>query len=239
MAIKRIKIKVKETIVSLICEEKFIPIAEKEIVNQRKLLEDYIKNDPGFKLTLKPYIVPYNAPEIVKRMAKESVKAGVGPMACVAGAIAEYTLKAIIKKGAEHAIVDNGGDIAMKINHPVIVGIYSGENSICDIGLKFYPSNSIIGICTSSATIGHSLSFGKADAVVVISKNVPLADAIATSLCNSIKQKNKNIIKERISSFMISEIDGIIVFYGDIIGFAGNLPEIVQTKVDPVLITKG
>ncbi|MCP2519085.1 UPF0280 family protein [Candidatus Aminicenantes bacterium AC-335-A11] len=238
MAIKRTKIKIKETIISLICEERFIPIAEKEIINQRKLLEDYIKNDPLFKSTLKPYIVPYNAPEIVKRMAVESAKAGVGPMACVAGAIAEYTLKALIKEGAKHAIVDNGGDIAMKINHPIIVGIYSGEN-VCNIGLKFYPCDSIIGICTSSATIGHSLSFGKADAVVVISKNVTLADAVATSLCNSIKQKDRKIIEENIESFMMDEIDGIMVFYGDIIGLAGNLPEIVQAEIDPILITKG
>jgi len=239
MGIKRVKLEIKETIITIISEEKFIPVAEKEILYQRQLLENYINCDPTFKLTLNPYIVPYNAPEIIKRMTEESAKAGVGPMACVAGAIAEYTLKAMIRAGAEHVIVDNGGDIAMYINRPVTIGIYAGEKSLNNIGFKFSPRKSIIGICTSSATIGHSLSLGKADAAIVISSNVVLADAVATALCNSISQKDKKLIETSINSLMINEIEGMMVFIDDVIGMGGNLPEIVNVKFNYDLITRG
>ena len=237
MVFKRVKLRIKETIITVISEEKFIPVAEKEILYQRHFLENYIENDPLFKLTLKPYIVPYNVPEIVKRMVEESAKAGVGPMACVAGAIAEYTLKAIIRAGAKHVIVDNGGDIAMFINHPVTIGIYTGKNN--NIGFKFYPKKSIIGVCTSSATIGHSLSFGKADAAIVISPNVTLADATATALCNSITRKDKKLIENSINSLMMDEIEGMMVFIDDVIGMGGNLPEIINVEFNYDLITRG
>ncbi|MGZ3604978.1 MAG: UPF0280 family protein, partial [Thermodesulfobacteriota bacterium] len=43
--------------------------------------------------------------------------------------------------------------------------------------------------CTSSGTVGPSLSFGKADAVCILSKSAALADAAATAVGNVVKEK--------------------------------------------------
>lgn len=127
----------------------------------------------------------------------------------------------------------------MYINHPVIVGIYAGDIKITNIGLKFQSLQNIIGICTSSATIGPSLSFGRADAATVISKDVILADAAATALGNSIKEKSKASIEKALTSIGNDKIEGMIAIVGDTMGIWGKLPEIVKVKVDYEFITKG
>lgn len=127
----------------------------------------------------------------------------------------------------------------MYINHPVIVGIYAGDIKITNIGLKFQSLQNIIGICTSSATIGPSLSFGRADAATVISKDVILADAATTALGNSIKEKSKASIEKALTSIGNDKIEGMIAIVGDTMGIWGKLPEIVKVKVDYEFITKG
>jgi len=160
-------------------------------------------------------------------------------MAAVAGAISEYTVKAILRAGATHAIMENGGDIALKIDHPTVVGIYSGTAKINNIGLKFMPAPDIIGICTSSGTIGHSFSFGCPDAATVISKNVLLADAAATVLGNSIKKKEKNQVKKALEFQMDNDIEAMMVIVDDILGMNGKVPLIVKSDVDVGCISKG
>jgi len=237
--LKRHKFEIKETIATIISDEKFIPVGEHEILRQRDYLEDYIRKDPFFCCTLKPYGVSHEAPEIVRRMAEAAAKVGVGPMASVAGAIAEYAVRAMVEAGAAHAIVDNGGDIAMYISHPVIVGIYAGNIKIKNIGLRFQPQEDIIGVCTSSATIGPSLSFGDADAATVMSKDVILADAVATALGNSINKKERKLIENALNTLMIDGIDGMIAIKEDVIGICGDLPEMIKINVDYDFITKG
>lgn len=236
---KRHFLKVKETMATIIADEKFIPIAEAEIIHERGLLENYIREDLQFRTTLKPYPVRPNAPEIVRAMAEAGARAGVGPMAAVAGAIAEFSLKAMIEAGATHAIVDNGGDMAMILSQPVTVGIFTGPAKIKDIGFKFEPQPGIIGLCTSSGTVGHSLSFGRADAATVISRDVCLADAMATALGNAIKSKNSRRIEEAMNSLWIEGIEGMMVIIDDVIGLCGNLPEIVKIRMDIEKISKG
>ena len=239
MKFERRILKINETVVTVISEGKFIPVAQEEIFFQRSLLEDYIKNDPAFVFTLKPYPVPDDAPEIVKKMADAGEKAGVGPMAAVAGAIAEFALKAMLKEGATHAIVDNGGDIAMFISEPVIIGIYTGRDETSHFGLKFLPSQRVIGVCTSSGTVGHSVNFGRADAAVVISEDVVLADAVATALGNKVNGESKKVLKEAIESTLIPGIEAMLVIVGGLFGMAGDLPEMVVVNTNPEIITKG
>ncbi|MFC2170025.1 UPF0280 family protein [Acidobacteriota bacterium] len=236
---KKHKLKIKETITNIFCDEGFLPAAKQEILLQRRYLEDYIQENPSFRLALEPYEVSPDAPEIIKRMANSAAKAGVGPMASVAGAIAEYAVKAMVDAGAAHAVVDNGGDIAMFLNHPIVVGIYAGESEIDNLGLRFIPEGVISGICTSSATVGPSLSFGKADAAVVLSKDVIFADAVATSLGNAITQKNQKLIEKAMDSHMMENIEGLIVLVEDIVGMCGELPDIVKIDMDYNLITRG
>ncbi len=230
---KRRLIHIGETIATVIAEEVFIPAAEREIARQRRYLEDYIRRDPEFRESLAPCEVPADAPEIVRRMAGAAGRMGVGPMAAVAGAVAEFGLRAMIEAGATHAVVDNGGDIAMAADRPVTVGIFAGPSPIRDIGLRFEPRPGIVGVCTSSGTVGHSLSFGRADAATVISADPCLADAAATALGNAIKANERALIEEAMAKLLVEGIEGLLVIIEDTLAVCGDVPEIVRVPVDP------
>ncbi len=239
MTILRHHFRMKETIVTILSEGPFFLAAEAEIALRRRHLEDYICLNPLFASSLVPLEVPEGAPEIVRRMAAASAKVGVGPMASVAGALADYALKAMIAAGARHALVDNGGDIAMFIDRPVIVGLYSGQSQVRNLGLRFKPRDRVFGVCTSSAKVGPSLSFGLADAAVVISEDMPLADATATALGNALSRENRDLIGEALDRLLLPGIEGMMAVVGDLVGTCGTLPEIIRARVDYDLITKG
>ncbi len=229
-------VRIKETIASVTAEEAFIPIARQEIGRQREFLEEYVRGRPAFLHSLEPLAVEEDAPEIIRRMAEAAARAHVGPMAAVAGAISEFALRAMIRAGCEHGIVANGGDIAMSIVKPVIVGIFTGPARIRDLGLKFKPESGTIGICTSSGTVGHSLSFGCADAAVAISRDVCLADAAATALGNAAKAKEPGLLEQALNDAWVSGIEGMLVIMDDLMAMKGHIPEIVRTRMDPALI---
>jgi ApbE superfamily uncharacterized protein (UPF0280 family) len=231
--------RMKETIVTILADGAFFPAAEAEIVVQRKRLEAYIRLDPLFASALVPYRVPDSAPEIVRRMAAASARVGVGPMASVAGAVAEYALGAMLRAGAHHAVVDNGGDIAMFIDRPLVVGLYAGPSRVRNLGLRFEPRGRVLGVCTSSATVGPSLSFGRADAAVAVSEDVLLADATATSVGNALRLESPESIGDALERHMLPGIEGLMAVVGNQVGMCGELPEIVRAKVDNELITKG
>jgi len=154
----------------------------------RDKLEGYIEQHPNFLTSLEPFPVDENAPYIVKAMAEAAARVGVGPMASVAGAIAEFVGNELLAFSPE-VIVENGGDIYLKSLEKRIVGIYAGKSSLSGkIGLEINGEDTPLGICTSSGTVGHSLSCGKADAVIVLAKSATLADAAATAIGNLIKQ---------------------------------------------------
>jgi hypothetical protein len=206
---------------------------------QRKYLEDFIRSDPFFQLTFEPYRCPKDAPEIVRRMCDASEKANVGPMAAVAGAIAEFAVEAMVGAGAQHAIIDNGGDIALKLSKPVTIGVYTGESAIKDTGFRLEPREGITGVCTSSGTVGPSISLGNSDAATVFARDAALADAAATALGNIIKSDRKEDIEAAIDSFDIDGIDGFVVITHSHVGFRGKVPQFIKTKIDYDLITGG
>jgi ApbE superfamily uncharacterized protein (UPF0280 family) len=151
----------------------------------RFAIENYIAKDRRFLTTLKPLAVELSAPPIIKAMSEASQKANVGPMAAVAGAIAQFLGKDLLKKGYKEVIIENGGDIFLKIRKTRIIGIYTGRKKLWQgLGLKISPKDTPLGICTSSGTVGHSLSFGLADSVVILAKDATLADAVATATAN-------------------------------------------------------
>lgn len=172
-------------------------------------------------------------------MCEASIVTGIGPMGSVAGAIAYYAVKAMVKAGAKKAIFDNGGDIAIFTDQDCVVGLYAGKyTKFKDIGLKFLPRDHIFGICTSSRTVGHSISFGETDATTIISKDVILADATATSLGNEIKKNKENELTDTMKKFMYRDIEGIIVVVKDKMGTCGKLPQLVKANVNYDLISK-
>ena len=237
--IVRHRIYIKETIATLITEERFLPVAEEEVCLQRKNLQEYIQKHPEFVTSLSPCKPLLGAPDIVQEMTDRASRVGVGPMAAVAGAIAEYTVKAMLKKGASYAIFDNGGDIAMFIDRPVVVGIYAGRSGIKNLGFKFEPEHKITGICTSSATVGHSLSLGRADAAIVVSPDVILADVAATALGNVITSSASSDIQNSLDLIMTEGITGMMAILGESIGLCGELPTICPADVDYNLISRG
>lgn len=153
-------------------------------------IEEYIKNNPAFLNSLSPLPYKKDLPSIIKDMLKSSRIANVGPFASVAGAIAEYVGKDLLNY-TEQLIVENGGDIFLKINEDKRIGVYLGKHfdvSLDTIILKIKKKDKPFGIASSSAFIGHSLNFGNADLLTVITKDAILADAFATALSNRIKK---------------------------------------------------
>jgi ApbE superfamily uncharacterized protein (UPF0280 family) len=160
--------------------------ALKLVLKYRNALEKYIERHPDFLTSLEPLPVGGNAPQIIKTMSESAARAGTGPMAAVAGAIAEFVGNELLDFSPE-VIVENGGDIYLKSTKDRAVAIYAGESPLSGkIGLEIRGKDTPLGICTSSGTVGHSLSLGSADAVVVLAKSAALADAAATATGNLI-----------------------------------------------------
>jgi len=182
----------------------------------RGQIEDYINyKDRRFLVSLKPIEVERTAAAIVREMAEAARQAGVGPMAAVAGALAEFLGKDLLNKGYKEIIIENGGDIFLSGRQDRILGVYCGPaSSWKDLRLKIRPQGSAIGICTSSGTIGHSLSFGKADSVVIIAKNAIIADAVATAVCNRTQAKDK-LEEAVLFARSISSVSGGLIVLGN------------------------
>lgn len=163
---------------------------EDKIRSLRWDIENYITRDSRFLSALKPIPVELTAPAIIQEMALQAKAADVGPMATVAGAIAQFLGKELLKKGYKDVIIENGGDIFIvttKVRH---IGIYAGRSKIWNkLKIKVSPKDSPLGVCTSSGTVGHSTSFGVADSAVIISKNCLLADAVATATANKVTSR--------------------------------------------------
>ncbi|MGZ7117218.1 MAG: UPF0280 family protein, partial [Methanobacterium sp.] len=154
------------------------------ILKQRMELIDYIRKNREFLISFEPLEIN-EAPYIVKKMARAGGIAEVGPMAAVAGTISELSMNYLLNKGAKFAIVENGGDITLKTNKDVIMGLYAGNSSLSgQIGFKIKNKKTPMGICTSSGTVGHSISLGRADSVTVFADEASIADALATSIAN-------------------------------------------------------
>jgi len=153
----------------------------------RRQIKAYIGRDERFLTALKPISVEPTASPIVQDMAIAARNADVGPMAAVAGAIAQRLGSDLLSHGCSRVIVENGGDIFLKTSSPLTVGLFAGESVFSGrIRLRLEATHMPCGICTSSGTVGHSLSFGMADAAVIIATNAALADAVATATCNRI-----------------------------------------------------
>jgi ApbE superfamily uncharacterized protein (UPF0280 family) len=192
------------------------------VFKYRRQLERYIEQNPEFFTSLKPLPVPAKAPRIVKEMIEAGRKADVGPMAAVAGAVAEFVGRELLEFSPE-VIIENGGDIFMKVLRKKVIGIYAGDSPLTGkIGLEINPGDTPLGVCTSSGTVGHSLSFGKADAVVTVAGSAALADAAATAVCNRVKTPGD--INDAIELGKgISGLRGIVIIIGNDIGVWGDI----------------
>lgn len=232
--------RLKETIVTIQADDRsHIEAAKEAIIHHRNELERYISADPFFKTSLEPYDLKGDAPEIVRRMVKAGNAMDIGPMSAVAGTISALAVEAMMESGASFAVVDNGGDIAIINDRPVVMGIYAGESPLKNLGFTLEPRDSITGVCTSSGTVGPSISFGMADAAVVFSDDVSLADSAATALGNATEPGKDSVENAFDAVRNVEGIKGAIVIQGEFIGFWGDIPELVKADVRYDCITKG
>ena len=226
----------RETFATILADDPVhIAAAKAGILAARQDLEAYIARDPFFAATFEPY-EPDSDDLIIQRMGDATRKAGVGPMAAVAGAIAWAGIEAMQDVGAVFGIIDNGGDIALISDRPVRVGVHAGNAPLSNrIAFVVPPPDNILGICTSSATVGPSISFGVADAVTIFSPDVTLSDAWATAICNEIRPEDQTVL-DRINP---AEVDGVFAILGDTVVRWGELPPLVNAVVDEQLISAG
>ena len=180
---------VKETDLYIGANKDLSKEAREAVLKYRHQIEEYIRRVPEFQKSLIPLPLDPFAPGIINAMMEASSLTGTGPMAAVAGGISEFIGQELLKQ-SEEIIVENGGDIFLKTSSKTSIGIYAGMSPLSNrIGIKICPDDTPLGVCTSSGTVGHSISFGRSDAVTVVSKSTLLADAAATAIGNLVKDK--------------------------------------------------
>ncbi len=195
---------------------------EEMVREQRELLEKYIEEDHAFIHSLLPCALKTGAPQIAVDMAEASRLAGVGPMAAVAGAFAQYIGEALAKRSRD-VIVENGGDIYLRSARQRRIGIFAGSSPLSNrIALLIRPEDTPSGVCTSSGTVGHSLSLGNADAVVILSPSAILADAVATAAGNLV-QCREDVEKAVAFAAGIAGITGAVAIKEDRLAASGKI----------------
>ncbi len=216
------QVAVKETDLLVSAEERLQKETRDLVFASRHQIESYIGTHPVFLTTLEPYPEDPFAPPLVKEMIECTNHLGVGPMASVAGAIAQFVGMGLLQWTRE-VIVENGGDIFLKTQRPITVSIFAGESPLSGkVGLAIASSQLPLGICTSSATVGHSYSMGVADAVCVLAPSATLADGAATALCNKIQGK-KDLNRMGQWAKEMKGVRGALAILGDRLATWGDL----------------
>ena len=212
-----------------ICCEKFDAVTD-EIIRQRRLLEQYIERHPAFGSALEPIELRADAPGVARRMARAAARVGIGPMAAVAGAMAQCGAEAGLAAGAREVIVDNGGDIYLQAVTPVVVGLYAGRARLGEkLAFSLQPEDTPIAVCSSSGKMGHSLSLGRCDLATVVAKDAALADAAATQAANLV-QTPDDVTSALNLIAAIEGVAGVLIAQDDRVGLAGRLPSLIKAR---------
>jgi uncharacterized protein len=209
-------------------KESAIETAMSSIEHHRRLLEEYIKEHPQFLQSLEPVAVD-DGPKVVRLMADASANAGVGPMAAVAGVLADLAVEEMVSDGCKVAVVENGGEVYAVSDQPVDIGFAAGDEPLSrEMGfrLKEFP----LGVATSSGRFSHAFSFGDADAVTVFAVDAGVADAAATAVANLIKGDDvQRVIRQGIDrALRIYGVKGVFILYHGVVGKAGQIPELIK-----------
>lgn len=218
----------KDTNLRICCPE--FDLVTSTIVDHRRRLERYISRQPEFLTSLVPVILLDDAPEAALRMARAAELTGLGPMAAVAGTLAQLGAEAAMAKGCTEAIIENGGDMYIHSQDEVTVGLYAGDNAIgARLAFRLTPDRLPLSLCSSSSAMGHSLSLGRCDLATVIARDASLADAAVTLVCNRIKTpEDLSPVLDDVGA--IPGIEGIFAVQGGKIGMWGNLPDLVRNE---------
>ena len=230
--LSRFRVRIGESDLMISAERPLPDLAERALQLARADLQSYLDRDPAFAASLRPYDPQPDAPQVAREMAEAVRLCGVGPMAAVAGAVAEQVGRALLCE-TKQVIVENGGDIFMRSAQPRTAAIYAGSSPLSGkLGLRVSLVNQGLGLCTSSGTVGPSLSFGKADAAIVLATSAALADAAASALGNRVQAESD--IQPALE--YLKSVEGVLggaVVIGDRLGAWGELEMVKLVRVTP------
>ncbi len=195
---------------------------EQFIWNERRLLEQYIQEDPLFGKTLDPYLVSQQAPPIALEMVRAGNLARVGPMAAVAGAFAQRVGLEVLRR-SQQVIVENGGDIFLRCDKSLSIGVFAGDSPFSQrVALRIKPREAPRGVCTSSGRVGPSYSRGQADAAVILARDTLLADAVATATANRV-QSDQGLDQALELAREIQGVEGVLIIQEDRLAAWGDI----------------
>ena len=204
-------------------DEKMPSVALEKVQILRETFDKYIEKEPFFRKSLKPFQPSEIAPAEAMEMALAAEKAGIGPMSAVAGLFAREVGEEIRKNfSVKELLIENGGDIYLVLQDELVLSVFAGESILSErIGLVIPAAEGAFGICTSAGTVGPSLSYGKADAVVVVCADILMADALATALGNMVKSPDQ-VQKVINNADNYPEIQSLLIICEDKIGIKGE-----------------
>ncbi len=218
---------VEETDLQIFTTSDVLATAKELVIRYRLQLERYIQRNPTFESSLIPLESDILATPIVQEMLAAGKGAGVGPMAAVAGTISQYVGEGLLADGQREVIVENGGDVFLSKVDDCTVAIFAGESPLSyTVGIRIRVENMPCGVCTSSGTVGHSLSFGDADSVTVVAKSTALADAVATRLGNEVgsgRGGKAGVQRALDCAKNVKGIIGVVVICGAVMGAVGDV----------------
>lgn len=227
------QVKIRETDLHILAPVEVREEAINLVVQARTRLENYLARSPGFVDALHPLKDDPTAVPLVREMLRAGLAAGVGPMAAVAGVIAEYVGRGLLAvAGCSEVVVENGGDIFMARRQECTAAIFAGDSPLSyRVGIRIPAGMMPIGICTSSGTVGHSLSLGKADSVTVLAGSTALADAAATRLGNEVAGSSDIGPALKIAAG-IPGLTGVVIVVGKELGAWGQV-ELIKFYSNP------
>ncbi len=225
----RVRFEAGETAVAVVADKRFISHAIDGVLRARADIERQITLDPFFLTTFEPYDRALAENEAAVRMCDASEAVGIGPMACVAGAVAQAGLEAMVARGCRHGWIDNGGDIALILEEPTTIEVFSDPETCNAVAFEMRTLGKMMGVCSSSGKLGHSISLGQSDISVAVADSAVLADAMATAIGNAAHADHG--LETAFAD--VSSVDGFIggmVMLDGAVGIVGDLPNIVEAE---------
>jgi ApbE superfamily uncharacterized protein (UPF0280 family) len=229
------KVEIAETAATIAADGRYVESAVEALKSARREVERQVRRDPFFLTTLEPY-TPDDPSPLVRRMCEAADAVGVGPMATVAGAIAQATLEAMAAEGCDHGWVDNGGDIALILGAPVTMEVFHQPGARTAFGMVLGPAEGTFGVCSSSGRLGHSISLGDADVALAIADSAIVADAVATSVGNRVTDRESLRTCFRHVKDVPGLRGGLAMMDGEV-AIHGQLPELVEVEHNPERLT--
>lgn len=217
-------VKIAETDLHILAPQAVEDQALLAVSEVRGVIEEYIRVHPQFLPSLAPLPRDTRAPVVIQEMLAAGAATGVGPMAAVAGIVAEQVGKHLLAQGLAEVIVENGGDLFVSRTQESTIAVYAGTSPLSGkLGIRLLPEQMPCGVCCSSGMIGHSLSLGRADAVAVVAPSTALADAAATRLGNEVGRNKKSIQYALEVAQKITGLTGVVIISGEHLGAWGGV----------------